>query len=325
MLIETPKMDSTGSERKDLEQVRSYLFRMVEQLNVTLEGVDRAITVAQDLTAKTSTGGAGGEAEQSYDELKSLIIKTANEIRIEMDVIITELKGTYVAQSDFGTYKEETNRRIEENAKGTTDFYNFEEEMTERTISFESTINKQQEDLGNITLELTETAEDIKNAVRTNEESIEAEQRARQEDIGAANEKIDTLEGKLGDTNNVLNDYKSHTEQYIRTGLLYYEKAIIDGVEVSIPRIGVAIGEDITTITVTNPETGEEEILLNRQGLYTTYTSDKMSFYLNDEEVAYISNGKLYINEAEIFGFKLKMGKWSINTSDNFWNLEWEG
>ena len=57
----------------------------------------------------------------------------------------------------------------------------------------------------------------------------------------------------------------------------------------------------------------------------TDILGNEVSFYLNDVEVAYISNGKLYISEAEIFGFKLKTGKWLVNTESDYWNLEWEG
>ena len=154
---------------------------------------------------------------------------------------------------------------------------------------------------------------------------IKSEEQKREEEIARTDNEIEALKENVDSISDKLGKYQVNTEQFIRTGLLYYEKAVIDGVEVSIPRIGVAIGENLTTITIEDPETGEKKEVLSRQGLYTTYTSDKLSFYLNDVEVAYISNGKLYISEAEIFGFKLKTGKWLVNTESDYWNLEWEG
>ena len=50
---------------------------------------------------------AGGQPE-------NLIIKTADTVRQEMDRRWTELSGTYVAQSEFGTYLEKTSQEIEE-------------------------------------------------------------------------------------------------------------------------------------------------------------------------------------------------------------------
>lgn len=346
MFIESPKMTSAGSEKKDIEQLRSYLFRISEQLNLALENVNETFSYTQAIkqagNGKTSNDKDSSSDVISYDELRSLIIKTANEIHIEMDTIITELKGEYVAVSDFGIYKEETDRRIEENAKGTLDYFSFKQEInpkvetlenatneaTDRANTIENTINEQQSGLNEISQRVSGAEADItasQQAIRDNEALIKSEEQKREEEIARTDNEIETLKENVDSIGDKLGKYQVNTEQFIRTGLLYYEKAVVDGVEVSIPRIGVAIGENLTTITIEDPETGEKKEVLSRQGLYTTYTSDKLSFYLNDVEVAYISNGKLYISEAEIFGFKLKTGKWLINTESNYWNLEWEG
>ena len=395
MFIESPKMASTGSEKKDIEQLRSYLFRMSEQLNLALENVNGTALYTQNASQTGGSGSSDGKDVSSgaisYDELRSLIIKTANEIHVEMDTIVTELEGKYVAVSDFGVYKEETDRRIEENAKGTLDYFTFKQEIspkvetlendvatatntaneaveradaletdienvsntanaavekadaletdienvsnatnavTDRANAIENTINEQQSGLNEISQRVSGAEADItasQQAIRDNEALIKSEEQKREEEIARTDNEIEALKENVDSISDKLGKYQVNTEQFIRTGLLYYEKAVIDGVEVSIPRIGVAIGENLTTITIEDPETGEKKEVLSRQGLYTTYTSDKLSFYLNDVEVAYISNGKLYISEAEIFGFKLKTGKWLVNTESDYWNLEWEG
>lgn len=388
-------MASTGSEKKDIEQLRSYLFRMSEQLNLALENVNGTALYTQNASQTGGSGSSDGKDVSSgaisYDELRSLIIKTANEIHVEMDTIVTELEGKYVAVSDFGVYKEETDRRIEENAKGTLDYFTFKQEIspkvetlendvatatntaneaveradaletdienvsntanaavekadaletdvenvsnatnavTDRANAIENTINEQQSGLNEISQRVSGAEADItasQQAIRDNEALIKSEEQKREEEIARTDNEIEALKENVDSISDKLGKYQVNTEQFIRTGLLYYEKAVIDGVEVSIPRIGVAIGENLTTITIEDPETGEKKEVLSRQGLYTTYTSDKLSFYLNDVEVAYISNGKLYISEAEIFGFKLKTGKWLVNTESDYWNLEWEG
>ena len=374
MFIESPKMASTGSEKKDIEQLRSYLFRMSEQLNLALENVNGTALYTQNASQTGGSGSSDGKDVSSgaisYDELRSVIIKTANEIHVEMDTIVTELEGKYVAVSDFGVYKEETDRRIEENAKGTLDYFTFKQEIspkvetlendvatatntaneaveradaletdienvsnatnavTDRANAIENTINEQQSGLNEISQRVSGAEADItasQQAIRDNEALIKSEEQKREEEIARTDNEIEALKENVDSISDKLGKYQVNTEQFIRTGLLYYEKAVIDGVEVSIPRIGVAIGENLTTITIEDPETGEKKEVLSRQGLYTTYTSDKLSFYLNDVEVAYISNGKLYISEAEIFGFKLKTGKWLVNTESDYWNLEWEG
>ena len=57
---------------------------------------------------------------------------------------------------------------------------------------------------------------------------------------------------------------------------------------------------------------------------YARFTADRLSFYdKNDVEVAYISDEKLYIKEAEIIG-NLKLGKYVIDTTSGL-AFKWAG
>lgn len=86
---------------------------------------------------------------------------------------------------------------------------------------------------------------------------------------------------------------------HIRSGLLYYN-------DEGIPIYGLEIGQ-------INEIDGEE--VFNK---YARFTSDRLSFYdQNDTEVAYISDYKLYITNAEITG-TLKLGAFRIDTSKGF-------
>lgn len=84
---------------------------------------------------------------------------------------------------------------------------------------------------------------------------------------------------------------------HIRSGLLRYDD---DG----IPIYGLEIGQK-------NTIDGKE--VFNK---YARFTSDRLSFYdKNDTEVAYISDYKLYITNAQITG-TLTLGRYEIDTSD---------
>lgn len=119
-------------------------------------------------------------------------------------------------------------------------------------------------------------------------------------------------ESRLEDLSNSASEFDEYivkTDQYIKTGLLYY-----DG---SIPRYGVAVGENLTTVEVDGQQ------ILERNNLCATFTSDRLSFWMGGVEVAYVSNNKLYIGEAEITG-AITMGNWRMSRVGGF-KIQWIG
>lgn len=82
--------------------------------------------------------------------------------------------------------------------------------------------------------------------------------------------------------------YITDTNAYIRTGLLYETSA-------GVPIYGVEIGQRSTQII-----DGEEVVVMDN--LVSRFTSDRLSFFQGEAEVAYISNKRLYITDAEIAG-----------------------
>ena len=91
----------------------------------------------------------------------------------------------------------------------------------------------------------------------------------------------------------------AESQAHIKSGLLYYD-------DKGLPVYGLEIGQ-INTVD------GEE--IFNK---YARFTSGRLSFYdRNDTEVAYISDYKLYITNAEITG-TLRLGAFQINTSKGF-------
>lgn len=82
--------------------------------------------------------------------------------------------------------------------------------------------------------------------------------------------------------------YVTDTNAYIRTGFLYETSA-------GVPIYGVEIGQRSTQII-----DGEEVVVMDN--LVSRFTSDRLSFFQGEAEVAYISNKRLYITDAEIAG-----------------------
>lgn len=122
MVTLNPPPALRGAQAQQLEQIRSYLFIISDQLNQALNNLteDNFAKEVQDaLTSeRTKNEDTRQNVSDSYGDLKSLIIKTASSVRAEMDLITTTLQSNYVAKSDFGTYTENINTQITQTAAG---------------------------------------------------------------------------------------------------------------------------------------------------------------------------------------------------------------
>lgn len=111
------------TDREKLEQLQSYLHQTVEQLQWAFNHIDSGsgdgYVVVNGRALDTGSGTASGKTpKQTFNEIKSLIIKSADIIEAYSEEIQAELEGKYVAASDFGVYQEETNQKIEANSTG---------------------------------------------------------------------------------------------------------------------------------------------------------------------------------------------------------------
>lgn len=125
----------TGNDREQLAQIKSYLYQFIPQLQWALNtlnspsasnyvvtqtprslapassyGVSQASAIA--LTAEDSSE----DAEATFAAIKPLIIKSADIVEAYYEEISARLEEMYVAESDFGTYTEETEQAISANS-----------------------------------------------------------------------------------------------------------------------------------------------------------------------------------------------------------------
>lgn len=123
--INTPQITG-GSDREQLQQIRSYLYQMAGQLQWafdTITGVSREpeTGVISGQTLKQATGSENPQA--TFAGLKNLIIKSADIVDAYYTEINNRLTGVYVAQSDFGTYTEQTDAEIRKNSTGVNQLF----------------------------------------------------------------------------------------------------------------------------------------------------------------------------------------------------------
>lgn len=100
-----------------LQQVRSYLYQVVDELNFALANMETQAVETKAMGASATSGKTAEEtAQSSFNSIKSLIIKSADIVNAYYEEISQRLEGSYVAKSAFGTYSEETAQTIKANS-----------------------------------------------------------------------------------------------------------------------------------------------------------------------------------------------------------------
>ena len=107
----SPPPSLRGEGAEDLRTLRSWLFRLSEQLNLAaarLDGERETIERTAGQAERTSALSAERAAN-----LKALILQNARDVEREMETLDASLRSRYVAQSDFGEYREAVEARFE--------------------------------------------------------------------------------------------------------------------------------------------------------------------------------------------------------------------
>lgn len=245
----------------------NYLYQLAELLGLYLGSAEEkasAPAVEQTAVEGTAAGQVGASTEEQYAALKSLIIKTADQVTVQRtspqinalnnEIIKTldkvnalglRMSEEYVAISDYGTYLQRINAEIQANPDSITQYYGFYSELN-------ANIDK----------------------------------------VSAAFE-----------------NYKVGTEGYIRTGIVYYDGAV--------PVYGVAVGQNLTATEV------DGETVVDQTNFRATYTAQKLSFWQDGDEVAYVSNNRLYITNITVLS-GMNIGQWEVTTSGGL-KFKWVG
>ena len=131
--LRMPNITAT-TERDQLAQIKSYLYQFIPQLQWALNTLQSS-TPAEYVVRQTPKSltsnydlmplGTDDEDEPTVDfeELKSLIIKSADIVDAYYEEISSRLTSVYVAQSDFGTFVEENEQEISQSSTATEQLF----------------------------------------------------------------------------------------------------------------------------------------------------------------------------------------------------------
>lgn len=131
MSLNTLPMPPGGIDRATYD----YLYRMTEQLNLALSNLGAENFAADSTARQVLSGGMSGEQKKTLMDglgnLKSLIIKTADVVQAEMDVLKVSLDRKYVAVSDYGTFREEINTTLSATAASIEQAISYHAELSD--------------------------------------------------------------------------------------------------------------------------------------------------------------------------------------------------
>ena len=111
--------------QEQLVQTKRYLHTLVDQLNIALKSVggSSGVTVYTPKSAAASNADKEKQALLAFNDIKALIIKSADIVNAYYDQINTRLEGVYVADSDFGSFAEKTSQDIRANSTSLQQLY----------------------------------------------------------------------------------------------------------------------------------------------------------------------------------------------------------
>lgn len=140
-MIRYPNITGKTDTQK-LEQMKSYLHQLTDELNFQLNQTGAA-SLASTYPSTVNAEAAPlkkTDPISTFNDIKALIIKSADIINAYYDEINARLEGVYVAESDFGIYAEQTSAEIEANSKGIAQNYENLQQLATNIENSESTL-----------------------------------------------------------------------------------------------------------------------------------------------------------------------------------------
>lgn len=242
------------------QQMKSYLTQLAGELNWALDNMNGVTGGSSGYIPYRSanTGGAGSDVQKkteellkNFSDLKGLIIKSADIVNAYYEEINTRLSGLYVAQSEYGTFVQETTSVLTQNSTGITQNYTNLQLVTGRVTLAEEKIESTKEELTGI---IDETKQDLQETIDATEQAlqktiadtdenlrgvIDAQDKALRETI----DQVDAdLQGVVADTEARLAKTVADTESGLQNTINQAKQDMIDDIDSAEERMLENIG-----------------------------------------------------------------------------------
>lgn len=268
ILLQPPRL--FGDERQQLTQLKDYLGALIPQLNLALEQATRQEYTLQTAQPQAIRAQKEQQAAATFADVKSLIIKSADIVNAWYDAISLKLQGLYVAQSDFGTYREETALLLEASARQVELLFENDQTMATEFSNLQATANDLRATSGSLSADM-ETVKAQGQAAADSLAGLEGTAAGLAAESAALKSAADRMDGQLAGlvADNLL------TKAYIRMGLLDTE----EGMDI----YGLEIGQTV--------EANGAEVFAKCMRL----SAGQLTFYNGDGSVAAVASGDRFL------------------------------
>lgn len=323
--IRQPNILAQNPEQQ-IAQMRSYLYQLSQQLNWAFSTISTSGGGGGSGSNEAAPIGSGGvivnpkiDPDKTFAAVKDLIIKSADIVNAYYDEINTKLEGIYVAQSDFGVYAEQTKAEITANSTNVSQLFENNRTILLDVRNLEGNVREEFDSVYDVTSDLSSDIDRVEASTNTlngtvgrledNAKSLSGAVGDLEANAKNLSEEVERNAGavsKMQDAVDELYAATVETKAYIKTGMLYEDAN-------GVPVYGLEVGQ-------TNDVNG-----VNIFTKFARFSSDRLSFYdRNDTEVAFISDYKLYITNAEVTGALTLTGKFKI-FYDHGLAFQWTG
>lgn len=292
--------------------LKNYLYELNEALAQALD--DKTTTELQIFTQSVNEKDKSNSEKiialknqsiKRFDALKQDILRTADELEKEYttkleqtkEEIRLEAEGEFVAQSQFGEYKNETASQYKQMSEAIQSNVTKTEALSTSVEDYKRTTDsKIVQQAESITSQISE-AYATKNEVNGLEDRVESKIVQTSTNItDNFNKSLTYLSDDISTVGGNVKEFVSELNVYIRRGEL---EPNVYGIEI-----------------------GRSDSLIKAR-----FTNDRLSFYQGSSEVAYISQNNLYITRAEVLDY-LKIGNESqgffvFDTTENGLEVRW--
>ncbi len=121
-MIEYPPILS-GTALEQIAALRDYLVRRARDADAVPAPVGAAISRPQ--TAAASSAASTDRSPQSAAALRSLVVKTADTVQRQVELLAQSLHEDYLARSDFGEYQEQIDLAIQATARQIVESFDY--------------------------------------------------------------------------------------------------------------------------------------------------------------------------------------------------------